>query len=45
MVAAEKFKAPEPSPATGDMPSTVAQTIQEESDEEVSVCWLSVEIC
>lgn len=38
MVAAEKFKAPEPSPATGDLPSTVAQTIQEESDEEVIVC-------
>lgn len=35
MVAAEKFKAPEPSPAAGDVPSTVAQTIQEESDEEV----------
>lgn len=34
MVAAEKFKAPEPTPAAGDTPSAV-QTIQEESDEEV----------
>ena len=42
MVAAEKFKAPEPSPATGDLPSTVAQTIQEESDEEVIVCVCAV---
>ena len=35
MVAAEKFKAPEPSPVAGETPSTVAQTIAEESDEEV----------
>jgi len=36
MAAAEKFKAPEPSAAGGDMPSVVTEpTIQEESDEEV----------
>ena len=36
MVAAEKFKAPEPSPVAGEIPNAVAQTIQEESDEEVN---------
>ncbi|KAK2146703.1 hypothetical protein NP493_3595g00003, partial [Ridgeia piscesae] len=36
MAAAEKFKAPEPSAAGGDMPSVVTEpTIQEESDEEI----------
>ena len=38
MAAAEKFKAPEPSSAGGDMPNIVTEpTIQEESDEE-EVC-------
>lgn len=34
MAAAEKFKAPEASTTVGEVPSTVAQPIQEESDEE-----------
>ena len=42
MAAAEKFKAPEPSSAGGDMPNIVTEpTIQEESDEE-EVCCLQV---
>ncbi len=35
MAAAEKFKAPEPSPAMGEAPSAINEPIQEESDEEV----------
>ena len=41
MAAAEKFKAQEnPAGIGGDLPSTISQPIQEESEGEVSYVWI-----